>query len=107
MLHIETRQSHEGYRMLSNKKSKMMDGLELAHLEAVREAWRSAKAGMKVCMVSVYECGWDTLLGQYYGVMIKYVEKGLIYHRVEDSMKPELQLTADDLDNVLITMEMI
>lgn len=93
--------------MLSNKKRNKIDELELAHLEAVREAWHSAKAGLKVCMVSVYECGWDTLLGKYYGVMIKYVEKGLIYHRVEDSMEPELQLTADDLDNVLITMEMI
>lgn len=93
--------------MLSNKKSKMINGLELSHLEAVREAWHSAKAGMKVCMVSVYECGWDTILGQYHEVMIKYVEKGLIYHRVEDSMKPELQLVAEDLDNVLLTMDMI
>lgn len=93
--------------MLSNKKRNKIDELELAHLEAVREAWHSAKAGLKVCMVSVYECGWDTLLGKYYGVMIKYVEKGLIYQRVEDSMNPELQLNADDLDNVLITMEMI
>lgn len=93
--------------MLSNKKRNKIDELELAHLEAVREAWHSAKAGLKVCMVSVYECGWDTLLGKYYHVMIKYVEKGLIYHRVEDSMKSELQLTADDLENVLITMEMI
>lgn len=92
---------------MSNKKSKMIDGLELSHLEAVREAWHSAKAGLKVCMVSVYECDWETLLGQYYEVMIPYVEKGLIYHRVEDSMKPELQLIADDLDNVLVTMEMI
>lgn len=93
--------------MLSNKKGKMIEGLELAHLEAVREAWHSAKAGLKVCMVSVYECGWDTLLGQYYDVMIKYVENGLIYRRVEESLKPELQLNADDLENVLITMEMI
>ncbi len=93
--------------MLSNKQRNKIDELELAHLEAVREAWHSAKAGLKVCMVSVYECGWDTLLGKYYDVMIKYVEKGLIYHRVEDSMDSELQLTADDLDNVLITMEMI
>lgn len=93
--------------MLSNNKSKMIEGLELEHLEAVRDAWRAAKMGMKVCMVSVYECGWDTLLGQYHDVMIKYVEKGLIYHRVEDTMKPELQLTTSDLDNVLVPMEMI
>jgi len=58
-------------------------------------------------MVYVYEWGWDTLLGQYYDVMIKYVENGLIYRRVEESLKPELQLNADDLENVLITMEMI
>lgn len=107
MTYIENRQPHEGYIMLSNKKGKMIEGLEKAHLEAVREAWHSAKAGMKVCMVSVYECGWETLLGPYHDVMIKFVEKGLIYHRVEDSMKSELQLTADDLNNVLITMEMI
>lgn len=93
--------------MLLNKKRNKMDELELAHLEAVREAWHSAKAGVKVCMVSVYECDWETLLGKYFDVMIRYVESGLIYHRVEDSMKPELQLVADDLDNVLITMEMI
>lgn len=93
--------------MLLNKKRNKMDELELAHLEAVREAWHSAKAGLKVCMVSVYECGWDTLLGQYCGVMIKYVEKGLIYHRVEDSIKPELQLVAEDLDNVLLPMDML
>lgn len=93
--------------MLLNNKSNKMGELELSHLEAVREAWHSAKAGMKVCMVSVYECGWETLFGGYYDVMIKYVEKGLIYHRVEDSIKPELQLVVEDLDNVFIPMEMI
>lgn len=93
--------------MLSNKKCNKMDEMESAHLDAVREAWHSAKAGLKVCMVSVYECGWETLFGKYYDVMIQYVEKGLIYNRVEDSMKPELQLITNDLDNVLIPMEMI
>lgn len=93
--------------MLLNKQRNKMDELELAHLEAVREAWRSAKAGLKVCMVSVYECGWDTLLGKYYDVMIKYVEKGLIYHRVTDSVKPELKLKNEDLSSVFIPMEMI
>lgn len=93
--------------MLSNKKRNKIDELELAHLEAVREAWHSAKAGLKVCMVSVYECGWDTLLGKYYGVMIKYVENGLIYHRVTDSVKPELKLRNEDLSSVFIPMEMI
>lgn len=93
--------------MLSNKSRNKIDELELAHLEAVREAWHSAKAGLKVCMVSVYECGWDTLLGKYYDVMIKYVENGLIYHRVEDSMNPDLKLKVEDFDNVLLEMRMI
>lgn len=93
--------------MKEHKKGKMIEGLELDHLNAVREAWRAAKLGMRVCMVSVYECGWDTLLGQYFDVVMPYVEKGLIYQRVEDTMKPELQLVVEDLDNVFIPMEMI
>lgn len=93
--------------MLLNKNRNKLDELELAHLEAVREAWHSAKAGVKVCMVSVYECDWETLLGKYFDVMINYVESGLIYHRVEDSMNPELQLRAEDLDNKFVEMSMI
>lgn len=93
--------------MLSNKDRNKIDDLELAHLEAVREAWRSAKAGLKVCMVSVYQCGWDTLFGKYHDVMIPFVHSGLIYLRVEDTVDPDLQLNAGDLENVLITMEMI
>lgn len=93
--------------MFGNKKCNVMSDLELAHLMAVREMWRSAKGGLKVCVVTVYECGWDTILGDYRAVMQKYVDQGLIYHRVEDTMNPELQLMADDLENVLITMEMI
>jgi len=93
--------------MLSNKKRTEMNELELEHLQAVREAWRSAKAGMVVCMVSVYECGWETLLGRYYDVVIKYVEEGLIYHRVENSDQPGLKLETSDLDNKFIEMGMI
>ncbi|QYC52495.1 hypothetical protein [Salmonella phage SSBI34] len=93
--------------MLLNKNKNKMDDLELAHLMAVREAWRSAKRGLKVCVVTVYECDWLTMLGKYHDVVYQYVEKGLIYHRVEDSINPDLQLNTNDLDNVLITMEMI
>lgn len=93
--------------MILNNKCKKLSENELSHLQAMREACHSAKAGLKVCVVTVYECDWYTILGNYYGVMNQYVEKGLIYHRVEDSMKPDLQLVAEDLDNVLITLEMI
>lgn len=93
--------------MLLNKNRNKIDELELAHLEAVREAWHLAKAGVKVCMVTVYECGWDTLLGKYFDVMIKYVDQGLIYHRVEDSMNPDLQLQAEDLENRFVEMSMV
>ena len=93
--------------MLSSKKNRNYDELELTHLMAVRAAYRAAKSGVKVCIVTVYECGWETMLGQYHDVVIKYVKEGLIYQRVEDSIKPELQLVASDLDNELIEMGMI
>lgn len=93
--------------MKEHKKGKMIEGLELEHLNAVREAWRSARMGMTVCMVSVYECGWDTLLGQYFDVVMPYVKKGLIYHRVEDTVKPELQIQVTDLDKLIIEMGMV
>lgn len=93
--------------MIIDKKRNVMNDLELSHLMTVREMWRSAKSGLRVCVVTVYECGWETILGDYRAVMQKYVDQGLIYHRVEDTLKPELQLVADDLENVLITMEMI
>lgn len=93
--------------MKEHKKGKMIEGLELEHLNAVREAWRAAKLGMRVCMVSVYECGWDTLLGQYFDVVMPYVEKGLIYQRVEDTVKPELQIQVTDLDKLIIEMGMV
>lgn len=93
--------------MLMNKKKRGYDELELAHLNAVRDAYRAAKQGVKVCVVTVYECGWETMLGQYHDAVIKFVESGLIYHRVEDSMKPELQLTVEDLDNCVVEMGMI
>lgn len=93
--------------MLLNKKRTKQDDLELEHLMAVREAWKKAKLGIQVCLVTVYECDWNTLLGDYYKVMIKYVDQGLIYHRVEDTVKPELQIQVDDLDKVIIEMGMV
>lgn len=93
--------------MLLNKKRTKQDELELEHLMAVRQAWIAAKSGIKVCMVSVYECDWTTLLGEYQQVMMKYVDQGLIYHRVEDTLKPELQIRVEDLDNEVIEMGMI
>lgn len=93
--------------MMLIKKSVGMSELEESHLMAVRDMWRSAKQGIKVCAVTVYECGWDVILGNYYEVVYPYVENGLIYHKVENSDKPELQLCGEDLDNKFVEMHMV
>lgn len=106
-LQILIKDNVKRYRMKSNNKVKDMTDLELAHLEAVRKAWKATYEGMKVCMVTVYECDWQTLLGNYYNSMKKYVDNGMIYHRVEESIRKDLQLRLEDLDNHIIEMDMV
>lgn len=88
--------------MNSFKKKIGYEELELTHLMAVRQMWRSAKDGLRVCVVSKMVVDWEVILGNYYDVLIKYVNDGLVYLRVEDSTDEDLQLVASDLDNEII-----
>jgi hypothetical protein len=90
--------------MLLNKKNNLSD-LEMNHLMSVREMWRSAKQGLKVCVVSPFKVDWNTVLGKYYDVVYPHVVSGMVYLRVEDSVEDGLQLEADDLDNVIVEIK--
>lgn len=91
--------------MLLNSKKNSMSELEMNHLMSVREMWRSAKQGLKVCVVSPFKVDWVTVLGKYHDVVYPHVVSGMVYLRVEDSVEEGLQLEADDLENVIVEIK--
>lgn len=82
------------------KKRIGYSNFELNRVNTMRHVWHTAKADKKVCLVSPREVTWEELLGNFYDVMYRYVESGMVYLRIlNDDVD---QVVVSDLDNELV-----